>query len=112
MITDEEFLALVDEKMSTYVGQIDHFYEAVGMIITGRLMGWKVMRLVSSRRCWTTATALFGDPKLLMPEEAKYTKRSIGYRAIKTASEYWDFVSGKSSRDDLPATERRLIKDS
>lgn len=114
MITDEEFLSLVDEKSGTFTGQLDHYYEAVGMIMVGRHMGWKVMRLVASRRCWTTATKLFGDPKLLMPETAKYTHRSFGLKMFSTVSDYWKFIAGGESaisRDDLPAHQRKLIAD-
>ena len=93
-----------------YEGQIDHFYEVVGMIVVGRLVGWKVMRLVSSRRCWDLASKLFGDPKELMPERGQYAYRSVGLAIIDRIGGYWDIISGKASRDEIPLLERKMIK--
>jgi hypothetical protein len=107
MLSEEEFLKQVDDKLENYVGQIDHFYEVVGMIIVGRHCGWRVMRLVSSARCWKHAGEIFGDPKNLMPERGKYAYKSVGLRIADRLGQYWDIVRGyvKVSKD-----ERRLLE--
>lgn len=109
MMTDEELLLQIEEKLKGFHGQLDHFYETVGMIMAGRLMGWRVMRLVSSRRCWTMATKLFGDPKQLMPERGKYYYKSVGMQIIDKGLEYWDIINGAANRDELPLHERKKI---
>ncbi len=92
MINDEELMQLIDEKTKTYSGDLSYLSEAIGMVVTGRLMGWRVMRLVSSGRCWSLATKLFGDPKLLMPAKGKYYDKSVGMKIIDTTGEYWDYI--------------------
>jgi hypothetical protein len=85
----------IEQVCTDFQGQLDDLYKAVGMIVVGQLYGWKVMRLVSSRSTWTTATKLFGDPKTLMEDEGKLWKKSCGYSFIKQSEKlYWDFVRG------------------
>lgn len=106
-ISDEELTIIIEDVTKNFHGQIDHLYEAVGMIVIGRYFGWKVMRLASSRRCWTTATKLFGDPKLLMKDEEKYAYKSFGLAAVKLVNDYWGVIMGHKP---LPMSERRLIE--
>lgn len=110
MITDEELLNQIEQVTKDFSGQLDHLYEAIGMITTGRLFGWRVMRLVSSGRCWKMATKLFGDPKRLMPERGKYYDKSVGMKIIDTTGGYWDVISGRGSRDALPLHERKMLQ--
>lgn len=107
MITDEELMIKIDEVSKDFHGQIDHLYEAVGMIIVGRLFGWKVMRLASSRRCWTTATKLFGDPKELMREREKYAYKSFGLAVVDKVGGYWDIITGHKP---MAMNERRTVE--
>jgi hypothetical protein len=95
MMNDEKLMTRIDEESTKFHGQIDDLYKAVGMIIIGRLYGWKVMRLASPRSTWTMATELFGDPKLLMRDEEKLAYKSFGLNFCKKANGYWEFVKGK-----------------
>jgi hypothetical protein len=110
MITDEELIVKIEEVTKDFSGQLDHLYEAIGMIMSGRLLGWRVMRIVSSRRCWMMASKLFGDPKLLMPERGKYYYKSVGMKIIDTAGDYMEFIRGTVSRDDLPLHQRKMLQ--
>lgn len=107
MITDEELMKKVQKISTEYHGQIDDLYEVVGLIITGRLFGWRVMRLASSRSCWTLATKLFGDPKLLMPERGTLAYKSFGLKFCDKAGEYWEVIKGHT---DIPMIDRRMIE--
>lgn len=109
IISDEQLLIEIDKVVSVYTGQIDRLYEAVGMIVVGRLLGWKVMRLVSSRKCWSLANDLFGDPKKLMDHETKYSHRSLGLRIVEKIGGYWDIINGNKSRDDLSNHDRKSL---
>jgi hypothetical protein len=92
MMNDEELMKRIDEETKAYSGDLSYLYEAIGMVVTGRLLGWRVMRLVSSGRCWSLATKLFGDPKLLMPAKGKYYDKSVGMKIVDTTGEYWDYI--------------------
>lgn len=105
-MTDKELMEKIEEVTKDFHGQIDHLYEAVGMIVVGRLFGWKVMRLASSRRCWTTATKLFGDPKELMREREEYWHKSFGLAVVDKMGDYWGVIMGHKP---LPMSERRRV---
>lgn len=104
----------IEQVCTEFHGQLDDLYKAVGMIVVGQLYGWKVMRLVSARSTWTTATKLFGDPKTLMEPEGDLAHKSYGLKAIKKAEElseasqrlYWEFVKGHIP---MPKEERAAV---
>jgi hypothetical protein len=107
MINDEELMKRIEQVSTEFSGQIDDLYEAIGMITTGRLFGWRVMRLASSRSCWTMATKLFGDPKLLMPERGVLAHKSFGLKVCDKTGEYWEVVKGHIP---VHGSERKLIE--
>ena len=107
MITDDELNNKIEEVADNYTGQIDDLYTAVGMIIVGRLFGWRVVRLTSSNSQWTRITKIFGDPKDLMPERGKYARKSVGLAIADKIGSYWDVVRGLAS---VPMAERKEIK--
>lgn len=120
MITEDEAIKdLIPDEVARkivrgcheYIGQIDHFYEAVGMVVVGQLFGYRVMRLVSSRRCWATASKIFGDLSngQIMPEKGDCTHRSLGYSIVKEIGGYWEIISGKKSRDDISLKDRKML---
>ena len=105
MLSDRELLDKIDEVTKNFKGQVDHLSDAIGLVILGRLVGWRVMRLVSSRRSWETATRLFGDLKEFLPERGRYAYKSLGLKIIDQIGGYWDFIRG--SRDAMPLEKRR-----
>lgn len=107
MITEEELMIKIEEATKDYKGDISHLYEAVGMIVVGRLFGWRVMRLVSARRTWADATKLFGDPKMLMREREKYWQKSLGLKAVDLMGDYWEVIKRHKS---MPIQEKRIIE--
>jgi hypothetical protein len=92
MINDAELMALFDKVGGEFRGQADDLADSFGMIILGRLYGWRVARLITPRRTWSIATKLFGDPKLLMPERGKHYKKSMGLAIVDKLGGYWDFI--------------------
>lgn len=107
MITDEELLKKIDSAMADYHGQIDDFYSAVGVIVVGRLMGWRAMRLMSQRRHWSLASTIFGDLKEIMPQKGSYYDKSIAMAIVDKIGGYWDYVRGSKQLSDLK--DRKLI---
>lgn len=107
MISDEEMLEIIDQVSGGFKGQLDDLYKVVGMIVMGRLFGWRVVRLVSTPVLWKKANQLFGDPKELMPERGKYAHKSIGLKIVDELGQYWDVIKGKSP---LPAEQKKMIQ--
>ncbi len=106
MITDEELFKKIDEISANYVGQLDDLYSIIGMIVMGRFYGWRVVRLVSTRRLWKRANDIFGDVKLLMPERGAYANKSLGLKMVDELDRYWDTVNGLFN---IPLEQRKGI---
>lgn len=107
MMTDDELKAKVEQLCGEYEGRIDEFYEAVGLVAVGRLMGWKVMRLVAPRKHWKTANDIFGDLKELLPERGIYAERSQGLKIIDKLGHYWEYVRGT---EQMPIEQRKSMQ--
>jgi hypothetical protein len=108
-ITEQEMIRKIEEVSTNFKGQLDDLQAAVGMLVVGRLFGWKVMRLVSSRRHWTVACKLFGDLKELLPDRGLLVHKSVGLELVDKAGDYWGIIKGEVSREALPAHERRKV---
>lgn len=108
-MTDEELLKKIDDVCANFVGQLDDLQAAIGMLVTGRLFGWRVIRLISSKRHWKVACNLFGDLKELLPERGLLAHKSAGLAIVDKAADYWDVIAGNVSRDFLPLNERKMI---
>jgi hypothetical protein len=107
MLSDRELLDRIEQVTKNFKGQADELAEAIGMVVLGNLVGWRVVRLVCSRRCWMMITQLFGDPKELLPERGRYAYKSLGLRVIDTIGGYWEIIRG--SRVALPNHERKAL---
>lgn len=106
MITDKELNAKVETVCTEFSGQLDDLYAVVGMIVVGRLFGWRVMRLVSRRGHWALAAKLFGDPKALMRERGVLAHKSVGLAIIDKAGDYWEVIRGHKS---IAREDRKLV---
>lgn len=109
MIDEQEMIRKIEQVSIDFVGQLDDLQVAVGMLVVGRLYGWRVTRLISSKRHWAVACSLFGDLKELLPERGVLSHKSIGLSVIDKTGEYWDFVSGRGNRDALPLHQRKMV---
>ncbi len=108
MITDEELMKRIDQVSLNFTGQFDDLSQIVGIVIVGRRYGWRVIRLVHSRRAWTLACKYFGDLKEILPEEGeeKYMRKSVGFSLIEGISHYWEVVKGHIA---IPSKERKSL---
>ena len=109
MMNDEELIMKIDVVTKNFKGQLDDLTAVVGMVMVGRLYGWRVIRLVNSRRHWVLACKLFGDLKELLPERGYLAHQSVGLAIVDKAGDYWGIIKGEASRDILPLHERKKV---
>ncbi len=112
MISDPELLKLIDEKVTGYKGDITYLNEAVGMVVVGRLIGWEHQRMVTSRKCWTFATKLFGmDMKSpeLMPKRGKLAKQSGALAIADSIGGYLAYIKGTVTLSPKERAERKTM---
>jgi hypothetical protein len=108
-MNDKELYKRIDEVAKEFRGQIPDLYRIVGVVVVGRLYGWRVVRLTVSGTTWAAVTKWFGDPKDWMPERGRLAYKSVGLKLVDQIGDYWAFIKGHVSRDDISATERKRI---
>lgn len=105
----QEMNKRIEDVCEQFKGQIPDLYQMVGIVVVGRLFGWRVVRLTASRRMWMMVTRTFGDPKEWMPEKGRLAHKSVGLVLVEKIGDYWEFIKGIQARDDLPPEQRKMI---
>ena len=100
----EEAYALMkklDEAVREFDGQFDELENALGMMLLGRLVGWKVLALIHNKRSIRKYEEILGIKiREAFPEEGPLTHKSVGYEFIKNLGNYWKAVSGEAKVED------------
>lgn len=98
----------IEKVCEEFQGQLPDLFQIVGIVVVGRLFGWRVVRLVVSRRLWALMTKLFGDPKEWMPDRGRLAYKSVGLKIVDRIGDYWGVINGNQSREDLPNDKRKM----
>jgi len=103
-VTPEEakrLIDVVDAAIAGFEGNVDHLEAAIGMLLVGRVVGWKVILLVHNKRTIRKYEEILGiDIRKFLPEETKHSDRSLAYKAVQTLGTFWKAVSGDVSIPD------------
>jgi hypothetical protein len=106
-MTDEE-LKKIESICESFQGQFPDLFQMVGIVVVGRLFGWRVVRLVVPSRVWMLMNKWFGDPKDLMPERGRLAYKSQGLKIVDGLGDYWGVINGAQSREELPNKDRKM----
>jgi hypothetical protein len=108
-VSDEDAGALlkrVDDISRNFVGQFDELEAAFGMMLLGRLVGWKVLALIHNKRTIRKYEKILGiNIREAFPEEGPLAEKSDAYLLVKKLGQYWKAVSG-----DFPVPNRRDLQ--
>ena len=103
-VTPEEakrFIDVIDGAIAGFEGNVDHLEAAIGMLLVGRVVGWKVILLVHNKRTIRRYEEILGvDIRKFLPEETSHSARSLAYRAVQAIGNFWKAVSGDISIPD------------
>lgn len=108
-MNDEEIKEKIENVCNNFHGQFPDLFQMIGIVVVGRLFGWRVVRLVISRRLWELLTKWFGDPKEWMPERGRLAHKSLGLKIVDGIGDYWGVIRGDRSREDLPNHDRKMV---
>ena len=96
-----ELMKKLDEAVREFDGQFDELENALGMMLLGRLVGWKVLALIHNKRSIRKYEGILGIKiREAFPEEGPLTHKSVGYEFIKKLGNYWKAVSGEAKVED------------
>jgi hypothetical protein len=101
-----ELLKRVDDISRDFVGQFDELEAAFGMLLLGRLVGWKVLALIHNKRTIRKYEQILKiNIREEFPEEGPLAEKSQAYMLVKKLGQYWKAVSG-----DFPVANRRDLQ--
>lgn len=96
-----EIIKRVDDSTIDFSGQLDELENALGMLMLGRLMGWKVLVLIHNKRTIRKYEAILGiNIREAFPEEGPLAHKSVGLAIAKKLGNFWKAVSGEIKIDD------------
>lgn len=114
--TDDEVKRLICQATWEFRGQIDDLYSAVGCLVVGRLLGWRVLRIslnskdyAKYQRILSAGQEESGEFKFSawMRDEERLAYKSLGLFLVKKAGDFWAAVKGRIA--DLPLSRRRDV---
>jgi len=90
-----ELVAIADAAFGKYKGSVDEIERAIGMLVIGRHIGWRVIYLMHSKATVRKYENLLGiKVREFFPEEGTLANKSVAWKALKTLKGYWKIVSG------------------
>lgn len=96
-----DLMKKLDEAVREFDGQFDELENALGMMLLGRLVGWKILALIHNKRSIRKYEEILGIKiREAFPEEGPLTHKSVGYELIKKLGNYWKAVSGEAKVED------------
>jgi len=98
IITDEQYLKLINKIVLEFHGDLRELELAIGILSIGRQFGWKVMYLMHSRKTIKRSEALLGIKIMeVLPETANRTEDSQAWKALQKVTNFWKAVKGEIS---------------
>lgn len=99
MRTEQDMIAKIDKVCNEFTGNGQDLVLIVGMVVVGRRFGWKVIRLIMTRRLWVLACAEFGDLKDLLLERGDLAHKSVGLGIVDGLGRFWEVIRGQERLD-------------
>lgn len=101
----EQLAQIVNGALDRFSGQFDDLEKAIGMLMLGDYVGWKVLVLIHNKRTVRKYEEILNiSVREFFPEEGPAAMRSIGYEVAVKLGNFWKAVSG-----DIPIENRREL---
>lgn len=99
----------LDERVACFKGDFSELEAAIGMYMTGRLVGWKVLVLLHNKRTIRKYEEILDiNVREAFPEEGPFADKSIAYELVKKLGSFWKAVSGEIKDDELKEKRREF----
>jgi hypothetical protein len=108
----EQLTSIVNDALNRFSGSSDELEKAVGMLMLGDYLGWKVLVILHNKRTIRKYEEVLDiSIREFFPEEGPIAERSLGYEIAKKVGNFWKAVSGDISiehRRDLANTNGKI----
>jgi hypothetical protein len=92
-----DLIKRIDESTIEFSGVFDELEKAVGMLMIGRLVGWKVLVLIHNKRTIRNYEKILGGINIrdMFPPEGPLAHKSIALEVATKIGNFWKAVSGE-----------------
>ncbi|MFX4227168.1 MAG: hypothetical protein ACFHHU_04535 [Porticoccaceae bacterium] len=99
-LTDEQDKILL-EQIRTFRGQGTTLESAIGALVVGQHMGWRVLRIIHSPTTYKKYEKILGLKfQDLCPETTNHSTRNSGFKIVEKLGAFWDVVMGRKKVDN------------
>lgn len=103
----QELVKQVEQVTKDFAGPFEQLESALGMLMIGRLVGWKVLVLIHNKRTIREYERILGiNIREAFPDEGPLAHKSCGLELVKKLGNFWKAVSGEQPVED----RRELVK--
>jgi len=93
----KEISILTSEATLRFRGNIHHLEMAIGMLTIGRELGWKPLLLIHDKKTIRRSEEILGvNFRELFPEIGKNADKSVAWKLVQKASNFWKAVRGET----------------
>lgn len=105
-----ELVAWLDDITVNYQGDIGDLEAAVGMLMFGRIVGWRVIVLIHNKKTIRKYEQILGDINIreVLPETTEFSEKSVAYTLVKKLGNFWKAVNGEEKDEELRERRREL----
>jgi hypothetical protein len=91
-----DLVALADKATKDFSGQFPELESAVGMLFTGRLVGWKILYLIHNKRTIEKYEQILGiQVREYFPAVGRLAHKSIAWNLMRNVGNFWKAVKGE-----------------
>lgn len=97
----EQLVQIANDALNRFSGTADELEKALGMLMLGDYMGWRVLVIIHNKRTIRKYEEILGiSVREFFPEEGPVAMRSLGYSIATELGNFWKVVSGDISVED------------
>lgn len=106
---DERFALYVRDVIRKFEGQFPVLENALGALITGRVLGWRVLLLIHSRATIVKYEKVLGlqfrgkapwdSSQDVMPEIGAFASKSYAFTFSQSVGQFWEIINRKTQID-------------
>ncbi len=86
----------IDKAIKGFRGHVGTLETAIGALLVGQKVGWKVLILVHDKKTIRKYEEILGvDFREVMPEVGRLADKSLAWKASQKVSNFWKAVKGE-----------------
>lgn len=120
-IFDADLAKHLTDTIVKFSGNFDVLEKAIGALIVGQLMGWRVLTLMHSANTIKKYEKVLGinfkstlpwdDDRITMPEYGALAKKSVALDIVEKVGSFWKVVRGETDDIKSSSDKKEMSKD-